>query len=252
MPDVSLCIPVYRSAAFLPELFARLRALEPKPVEILLLDDASPDGSGEIISSFVADVGPQLNVRLIKNQTNTGIAAAYNRLTREARGQWVHILDADDYPVELNFYARVARHLQDEFDVVVTALHSNSRVLRWGVSMLGGLVPRRPPRWLPLLGSFATRAGVIYRRARLLSRPFFEPAFPGSDILHLVQLRTSRNCVFVREAHVFYRVHTTATSSNTRSYDRYRAGLAQLDALTYIAHIIDLKCRMLGQYIDRR
>ncbi|MEJ7670328.1 MAG: glycosyltransferase family 2 protein [Casimicrobiaceae bacterium] len=252
MTSVSLCIPVYRSAEFLPDLFERLRALEPKPAEILLLDDASPDQSATLISNFAKQPLPQLNLRLIRNTSNTGIAAAYNRLAQEARAEWVHILDADDYPVEVDFYARVATELDPQRDVVVTALDSNSQVLRWGVSAFIWMAPRYPPRWWPLLGSFATRAGVIYRRERLLAQPFPDPAFPGSDVLHLLRLRGDHNCVFLRRAHVFYHVHAAATSSRERSYREYRAGLAQFGWVTWLAHMLDLRLRMLGQRIGRR
>src|SRR5437667_5741570 len=175
MTSVSLCIPVYLSAEFLPGLFERLCALEPKPAEILLLDDDSPDQSATLISSFAKQALGHFNLRLIRNTSNTGIAAAYNRLAQEARAEWVHILDADDYPVEVDFYARVATELDLQRDLVVTALDSNSRVLRWGASVFGGIVPYEPPRWWPLLGSFATRGGVIYRRERLLAQPFPDP-----------------------------------------------------------------------------
>ena len=252
MTSVSLCIPVYRSAEFLPDLFERLRALEPQPAEILLLDDASPDESATLISNFAKQVSPQLNLRLIRNESNTGIAAAYNRLAQEAHAEWVHILDADDYPAEVDFYARVATELDPRRDLLVTALDSNSQVLRWSVSVFGWIVPREPPRWWPLLGSFATRAGVIYRRARLLAEPFPDPAFPGSDVLHLLRLRSNHNCVFVRRAHVFYRVHAAASSSRERSYREYRAGLARFGWVTWFSHILDLRLRMLGQRLERR
>jgi glycosyltransferase involved in cell wall biosynthesis len=252
MTSLSLCIPVYRSAEFLPDLFERLLALEPKPVEVLLLDDASPDRSAALIRRFAEGAVSQINLRVIRNACNTGIAAAYNRLAAEARGEWVHILDADDYPLEVDFYARVAAEFDPNLDLLVTALDSNSRVLRWGVSTLGWMIPRHPPRWLPILGSFATRAGVIYRRARLLAHPFPDPAFPGSDVLHLLGLRREHNCLFMHHAHVFYRVHGDATSSRARSYRRYRAGLARFGRSTRFAHILDLRLRMLGQHIVRR
>ena len=251
MSSISLCIPIYRSAEFLPALFERLNALEPKPAEILLLDDDSPDQSAPLIASFAKQALPQHNLRVIRNESNTGIAEAYNRLAREARAEWVHILDADDYPVEVDFYARVATELGPQRDLLVTALDSNAPVLRWGVSLFGWMVPREPPLWCPLLGSFATRAGVIYRRAPLLTQPFPDPAFPGSDILHLLRLRRDHNCVFLPRAHVFYRVHADASSSRSRSYREYRNGLAQFGTLTRIAHIVDLQLRTLGQRIDR-
>ena len=252
MISVSLCIPVYRSAAFLPALFERLLGLEPKPLEVLLLDDASPDESAALLSCFVKQALPQLNVRVIRNVSNMGIAAAYNRLAREAHSDWVHILDADDHPVEVDFYARVAIAMEPQRDLLVAAIQSNSPVLRCGVAALGGLVPREPPRWWPLLGSFATRAGIIYRRVSLVAQPFPDPAFPGSDVLHFLRLRSGRNCVFLRHSHVFYRVHAGAASSQKRSYRQYRAGLAAVGWFTRLTHMLDLGLRVLGQRIGRR
>ena len=252
MINVSLCIPVYRSAEFLPGLFERLLVLEPKPMEVLLLDDASPDQSAVLMNDFATRALPQVSVRVIGNVSNLGIAAAYNRLAREARAEWVHILDADDYPVEADFYARVATEIDPQCDLLVAALQSNSSMLRWGTSVFGGLVPRAPPRWWPLLGSFATRAGVLYRRARLLAHPFPDPAFPGSDVLHFLLLRSAHNCVFLPNAHVFYRVHAGATSSHQRNYDAYRAGLAGLGWVVWSTHMLDLGLRVIGQRIGRR
>ena len=252
MTSVSLCIPAYRSGRYLPDLFARIRALEPKPSEVVLLDDASPDECAMLINDFATRASPELNVRVLRNASNAGIAAAYNRLAQEASSEWVHILDADDYPVEVDFYSRVVDELQSRRDLVVTAVDSNSTLLRWGVAMFGWIVPQQPPRWLPLLGSFATRAGVIYRRALLLTEPFPDPAFPGSDVLHLLRLRKDHICAFTRDAHVYYRVHPAATSSGARSYQEYRAGLAKFGGMTRASHMIDLKLRMLGQRVERR
>lgn len=251
MPSISLCIPVFRSAAFLPGLFDRLDALDPEPAEILLLDDASPDQSADLLNAFAKRAPPRLNLRLLRNDRNMGIAAAYNRLALEAHGEWVHILDADDYPVEPDFYARLSGELRPGRDLVVAAIASDSRIVQLGASAFGWLVPREPPRWWPLLGSFATRAGVIYRRGRLLNQPFAAPAFPGSDVLHFLQMRDGCNCAFVSHAHVFYRVHGAAASSASRNYCQYRTGLARFDRLTRLTHSIDLGARMLGQRAAR-
>lgn len=251
LEPVSLCIPVFRSSAFLPVLFERLGALKPAPSEILFLDDASPDNSAAMVRQFIETVAPATDVRLLTNTANTGIAGAYNRLAREARGEWVHILDADDYPLEPDFYARIARAVRPGCDVIVTALRSNSRVLNFGASSLGWMVPQEPPLWWPLLGSFATRSGVVYRRNQLLRQLFPDPAFPGSDVIHLLRLRRDRGCLYVGDAHVYYRVHASAASSGERSFDRYRTELQEFNAASRWAHRLDLAARMLGQRLVR-
>ena len=252
MPDsISLCVPVYRSADFLPWLFARLQALRPGPAEVIFLDDASPDESCRLIQQYINSVPSGCAIRLVTNRANTGIAAAYNRLAREARSDWVHILDADDYPVETDFYARIQSDLQPSRDVVVAAVRSNSRLIDYSSLALGWLVPRAPPHWWPLLGSFATRSGVLYRRQALLEQPFDDPAYPGSDVVHLLRLRRERRCSFVSGAHIYYRVHASATSSTERDYGRYRAALDEFGLPTRLSHRLDLALRTAGQRIAR-
>ena len=252
MPEsVSLCIPLHRSAAFLPELFARLRALNPVPSEILFLDDASEDDSAALVRRFIEAAALASEVRLLVNTANAGIAGAYNRMAREATGDWVHILDADDYPEEADFYARVKTALQPRYDIVVTALTSNARLLNRGSSALSRIVPREPPLWWPLLGSFATRSGVLYRRASLVAEAFPDPAYPGSDIVQLLRMRQGRGCAFLKSAHVYYRVHTSATSSGRRDYAQYRVALGGFGIGTRWAHRLDLALRVAGQRVAR-
>jgi len=248
MPDVSLGIPVFISAAFLDELCACLRQLQPPPTEILLLDDASTDDSWAHLTKFAANPGVSAAVRILRNEKNLGIAGSYNRLAREAHGQWLQILDADDLPAQADFYARVLPALQGDADVIVTGLRSNARLLDICARAFAWLVPRRPPHWWPLLGSVATRAGVLYRRSCLIEHPFADPAYPGSDVIHLLDLRTTHRCEFLPRARVFYRVHTAAQSSHRgRDYTAYRQHLARFGAPTRVLHGLDLRLRQVGQ-----
>jgi glycosyltransferase involved in cell wall biosynthesis len=247
MIEVSLCIPMYRSAAFLAELFGRLRKLDPLPAEIILFDDASPDDSLEMASDFAADPPPGTRVRVLQSERNGGIAAAYNRLALEAQSTWLHILDADDYPLETDFYARIEPELRSDTDVVITSIDTSSTLLGTGNRLFAGLVPARPPRWWPLLGSFATRSGAVYRRERILELPFPEPAYPGSDVIHLLGLHNGRNCSYMRHAHVHYRIHEGATSSQARDYGPYLESLTRLELPTRLVFRIDLAFRRFGQ-----
>lgn len=245
MTTVSLAIPVYDSAKFLDELFACLRRLDPQPAEIVLLDDASTDDSLDRLHRF-AETAPG-TVRVFTNARNMGIAAAYNRLARETRSEFVHLLDADDLICEPDFYARLRPALQQDVDAAVTGLRSNARWLDRCSRLFGAFVPRHPPTWWPLLGSFATRSGVIYRRARLLDVPFPDPAWPGSDVIHLLELRTGRRCTFLPAPHIHYRVHPDSQSSRQRDYSRYRQALAAFEWTIRLTHGADLALRGIGQ-----
>lgn len=244
MAEISLGIPVYCSARFLDELFTCLRGLDPLPAEVVLFDDASTDDSLARLQHFAAEA--PFAIRVLANARNTGIAGAYNRLAREMRSEFVHILDADDLICEPDYYARVRPALQSSNDLVVTGLRSNARSLDLGARAFSTMVPRRPPVWWPLLGSFATRSGVIYRRQRLLETPFPDPAWPGSDVIHLLRLRRGGGCVFLPTPHVRYRVHAAAQSSRQRDYSTYRAALAEFDQPTRLTHRFDLALRRVG------
>lgn len=251
MSGLTLAIPMYRSAGFLGELFQRLRQMQPLPAEILLLDDASPDDSLALARAFAAAPPEGTVVRVLANDRNLGIAAAYNRLVGESRQAWIHILDADDYPLEADFYARIAPELLGDATLVVTAMDAADGVLRTGNAMLGWLVPRRPPAWWPLLGSFATRSGVIYRTDALRTSPFTDPAYPGSDVIHFLAMRRGASCVYSRAGHVHYRIHAGATSSQNRDYSRYIDELRKQSWATRMTHLADLRLRRMGQQWDR-
>jgi glycosyltransferase involved in cell wall biosynthesis len=86
--DVTAVIPARDSARFLPDSIGSILAQEPAPAEIVVVDDGSTDGSGEIAAALPL-------VRLVR-QPPLGIAAARNAGARAARTEWLAFLDADD------------------------------------------------------------------------------------------------------------------------------------------------------------
>jgi glycosyltransferase involved in cell wall biosynthesis len=89
-PTVSVLIPAYNAATHLVRAVESALAQTHAPLEILIIDDGSRDRTPEIAAGF----GPP--VRLIRKE-NGGPASARNLGAAEARGDWLALLDADDW-----------------------------------------------------------------------------------------------------------------------------------------------------------
>jgi GT2 family glycosyltransferase len=86
---VSVTIVTWNSAAHLRECLASIGRQDYPEIEIILLDNASSDGTGEILREA------EPRCRVIYKQGNTGFAAGQNEAIRAARGEWILCLNPD-------------------------------------------------------------------------------------------------------------------------------------------------------------
>ena len=87
-PLISVIIPVYNCEKYVAEAIESILAQTYPALEVIVVDDGSTDGTGEIVKSF-----PQVKYLF---QDNAGTAAARNRGIRAAKGEYIAFLDADD------------------------------------------------------------------------------------------------------------------------------------------------------------
>ncbi|MCY4072222.1 MAG: glycosyltransferase [Chloroflexi bacterium] len=89
-PLVSIVIPTFNRKRFVCEAIDSCLGQTYHNCEIIVIDDGSTDGTGD---HLLAEFGDR--IRYIR-QENQGPAIARNRGIREARGEYIHFLDADD------------------------------------------------------------------------------------------------------------------------------------------------------------
>lgn len=93
-PLVSVVVPSYNHAPFLERRMASVLGQSLADLEVILLDDASTDGSRAICERFAAG---DARVRFFANDANSGSPfVQWNRGVREARGAYVWIAESDD------------------------------------------------------------------------------------------------------------------------------------------------------------
>lgn len=93
MPKLSVVVPVYNAEQYLDQLIMSLRQQTLKDLQIILVDDGSPDGSGRICDRHASED----DRILVIHKANGGVGAARNDGLDAATGEWLYFCDSDDY-----------------------------------------------------------------------------------------------------------------------------------------------------------
>ena len=99
LPLISIIVPVYNVKNYLEKCLQSICGQTYKNLEIILIDDGSSDGSGELCDLFAQRDG---RIKVI-HQANAGQSAARNRGLAVAQGEFLGFVDSDDW-IEPDMY----------------------------------------------------------------------------------------------------------------------------------------------------
>lgn len=192
---VSVIVPVYNSEAYLARCLDTLVNQTLQEIEILVVNDGSPDDSQAIIDRYAAEY-PEKIVPLVKE--NGGLSDARNFGVARATGEYLGFVDSDDW-VDLDMYEQLhARASLAQSDVVVHPITYafSTKYLRnyfTKVQELFGKSVAESPRLLIYANSFAVNK--IYRREFWLDGGFQFPvgqAFEDSAVIYNILYAANR------------------------------------------------------------
>lgn len=186
-PLLSLVVPVYNVAPYLPRCLESLAALMPPADEIIVVDDGSTDDCPRILAEF-AERLPQMKVI---RQENGGLSMARNTGLDAARGKYLAFVDSDDF-VEPDAYAEAVREAEDgQLDMVLqnASYHFEGRQADcpiYGDASVTDIVPGR--EWLRQrlrAGRFLHMVWMhLYRREFIEANSFrFVPKLVHEDVI---------------------------------------------------------------------
>ena len=157
-PLISVIVPVYKVEAYLARCLDSLLAQSHQNLEIIAVDDGSPDNCGAILDKYAKQ---DARIHVI-HQQNGGLAAARNAGLRLATGEYLAFLDSDDTAEPALYETLLAAQLRDGTKLSVSGYH-----IAWESGEKRPL-PRSKPRSVSHPNA-RSRCSLRMRRSKTLS-----------------------------------------------------------------------------------
>lgn len=226
---VSVVVPSFNDSRFVHQCVTSVLAQSHGPLDVIVVDDGSNDGTAEIARSFGAPVR-------VFEQPNSGSAVARNRGLREARGEYVAFLDADDCwhsrKIELQL-----RHLESCAECVAVycrklELTERHAAPSWASDqdLAGELAVSSDPGasgwlYLELLRSSVVHTSTVMASRDMLGRVGqFDPTLKkGQDLDYWLRLSRLGPIHMLDDVLSAYRIHASSITHRTmsRNYHAY-------------------------------
>jgi GT2 family glycosyltransferase len=226
MTKVSIIIPCYKQAHFLAQAVDSCLAQTHSDVEIIVVDDGSPDDTAAVAGRYAGRPG----FRYIR-QNNTGLPGARNRGIAEATGDYICFLDSDDWYAPEKIARQAA--LLDANPALgwvycdVTSVDESGRPLseQFSIAESKRLLSGNLFDSLIHCGYFQPHT-VMIRRGVLDQVGVFDPELGGyADYdLWLRVAGAGFDAVFVPERLAYYRIHSASMSRDGQHMNAARLG----------------------------
>jgi hypothetical protein len=189
VPLVSVCIPTYNYARFLPQAIESVLGQTHEDLELIVLDDASTDDTAAVAEQYADE-----RFRYVRHEQNIGLFANFNRCLEHAQGDFVKVLCADDW--------LHPRSLEDALNALTADPRAGlSTSPAWHADASGAVIGMvgapfgAAPRTVPAREAIAAHANwgnvagmpshVLLRREAIAEAGGFDAEFAPASDMHL-------------------------------------------------------------------
>jgi glycosyltransferase involved in cell wall biosynthesis len=222
-PSVTVMMPCFNNSKYISAAVQSVLSQTHRDFELVIIDDASTDGSAEIVQSF-----HDPRIRLVTNKVNRGIAAVRNQLLELAVGRYLTSLDGDDLYCSKEKLAKEFAVLQAPQEATQPSIAFSDFLL---IDAMGNVTSQAS--WLA-----SPREGILFQgileRNIMIPRDFLMPATLAKAVggfdenLALYEdwdykLRLAQKGCFVYTNHIGigYRRHGAGLSSASKGMHRH-------------------------------
>lgn len=219
MPKVSIIVPVYNVEKYLRKCLDSLVSQTLKDIEIIIVNDGSPDNSDKIIDEYTKKF-PNFKSYI---KENGGQASARNYGLKKASGEYIGFVDSDDY-VESNMFEKLYNKAKSQdFDVVAcdTNLIQNGQTMIIS-SLVEKDVNSKEEMKKQMINFYPVVWNKIYKRELFNKETYFKEGVLFEDVEILYKLFPYiKSMGTVKEPLINYvqRENSTVNTFDNRLYD---------------------------------
>lgn len=260
MPKVSIIIPTYNRQEMLKDAVESAMAQDYPNLEIIVTDNASIDGTGEMMKRYVGDsrityvrhdknMGPSFNVR--------------NAFINIATGKYVLLLCDDDYLLDSSYISKAINLILENQSIVL--VHANCKVLNLSNGSIQ-ITNYKEARFIkgneyflyyetaeqyPHIVGFVT---ALFDREKAIHSMAYvaEEAVVGCDMVLYLELMLLGNVGILGDCAGFYRLHDGSSSSHLEDYVQMDSTIILLEKLKKMALEKQFSPQLLEQWINFR
>jgi len=220
-PKISVLLPCYRQAQFLPEALDSVLRQDFHDLEVIASDDASPDNTYSVLQDY-ANRDPR--IRIFHQPSNLGMVANWNFCLRQARGKAVKLMGGDDRLDRTDCLSRQWQSLQNPIVALVACARKiidlDARFLQTLVNLPPGFFPsaRIIPKMLVHQDNLIGEPVCCLFRRKDATRGFHPDYLQNTDIEMWFHILRFGGLVYDDEPLVDFRKHPNqASTQNTES-----------------------------------
>ena len=127
---VNVIVTSYNKSLYIERCIESIENNTYKDLEIIIVEDCSTDNSLDIINRLIKKYD---NIRLIKNDINRGAGYSRNIGIKNANGEYISFIDADDY-ISKDYYQTYIDNMEDDIDIVFgerDCVYNNTHIVKF-------------------------------------------------------------------------------------------------------------------------
>ncbi len=214
---ISVIVPVYNVEEYIEKCIDSIISQTFKNLEIILVDDGSPDNCGKICDEYAK----KDNRIKVLHKENGGVSFARNIGLQNATGNWITFVDSDDW-IENDYIEQLLKiGKQDNVDVILCGYNRINNTTKQEINATGGKEKYNHSEYL--IKTLNPQTGFGFCHMKLIKRDaingliFDEKLVVGEDALFNIQLsKNIKKAVFYKKALYNYRNNA---NSVVKKYD---------------------------------
>lgn len=209
MPLVSVVMPVYNVSKYLRQAIESVLDQTYRNLELIMIDDCSSDESLQIMKEYARKDD---RIVVLANDTNQGVASTRNKGIQAARGEYIALLDSDDFWVADKLEKQIALMEQTKADIAYCSLCLIGEDGQQKKHMF--IVPEETDLQMLLYRCCFTCTSIVCKTALLKEHPFRTDFYHEDFLLYTELMSLPVKAVGTKEVLAYYRQISGSRSNN--------------------------------------